>query len=588
MTDAPQSFKSPTLDPDGKIWPEFLPDTLAPAAALFEAAIAPPPMANRPVVTMVTTAPTGTLIRELRASTNGPVDMAGDPHFLYDGAPEYAPVAANPGVFVKPGLLPGGDAQAAYYQSNVAFLTDRVDWVAVKLRCGATSTGLRVLVDRRWVSTELMRFTGLTAGGTSYLLLRFPSKRVREIAVVDSGSTLAFGGVIVPTGTTLTRPPENEFKVAALMDSYGGGAGAPPEGATRLETWINFLVRALEEYLGVRISFRNYGIGGTGNIATTTPFSTRMDAILAYAPDLLIPAGSQNDDNSSAIRAAVDALGAKAGPIQKVIATGPVKGGYPSNNAQVKAGWEAAGRVFIDSMARWTSAADLGPDGQHLTFEGHIKQARGFLEAVLAAWFLPQTVTAGSGGGTTPVTPTPTYADILDTFARTASTGTSFGTTDNGKTWVANTSGGTIVIDADGAGWSASSTTLWNSIAAAANGILKATRSKGTGKGGRLIFRQTGGTYLMFYGNGTYYAFLRMVNGTVQGSAVVTTVVPANGDVIEVAMDGDFVSVKVNGTIAYSSTDAANSTGGTGVGIATFTTALDSRWSRFEFTEKRA
>jgi hypothetical protein len=27
MTDAPQQFKTPTLDPDGKIWPEFLPDS---------------------------------------------------------------------------------------------------------------------------------------------------------------------------------------------------------------------------------------------------------------------------------------------------------------------------------------------------------------------------------------------------------------------------------------------------------------------------------------------------------------------------------------------------------------------------------
>jgi hypothetical protein len=561
---------------------------------LFEAALAPPPAADMPVVTMETTAPTGTLIRELRSSTNGPVDMAGDPHFDYDGAMSFQPVAANPGVFVKPDLLPGGTAQAAYYQSRISFVTEAVDYVAVKLRCGATSTGLRVLVNRRWVSDELMRFTGLTAGGTSYLLIRFPSKRVREITIEDSGSTLAFGGVIVPTGSTLTRPAPFGFKLAISGDSYVGGAGTPPNGATRLETWASYVARALEEYLKVRVSFINFGIGGTGYVASTTPFSTRASAITTYAPDCLVQFGSRNDGGSGpGVQAVTDYL-ASVASIPRVITSGPSTAGFETNNAQIKTATEAAGRVFLDGLTeQWITATDLGPEGDpvvyvHPTRAGHRKIAQGFFAALLKKWMQAQTVTAGSGGGTTtPVTPTPTYADVLDTFARTASTGTSFGTTDNGKTWVANTTGGTIVIDADGAGWSASSTTLWNSIATASNGILKATRSKGTGKGGRLIFRQTGGTYLMFYGNGTYYAFLRMVNGTVQGSAVVTTVVPANGDLIEVAMDGDFVSAKVNGTVAYSSTDAANSTGGTGVGIATFTTALDSRWSRFEFTEKR-
>jgi hypothetical protein len=535
-------------------------------------ATTPPPLYDMPRIGITTTVPAGTLVRELRTSSGGPVDMAGDTHFLYDGAPSFEAQANNPTLFVKPGLIPGGESQYAFYQSRISFITSaRV--VAYKVRLSGTTANFRVSVGRKWVSREVTRLTGLSAGAWAYVVLTFPSARAREISVEDAGD-FAFGGVIVPDGYTVTRPAALDFKLAVQGDSYTGGAGSPPDGASRLETWANFYAKALESYLGLRVGFINFGVGGTGYVANGGKFSAREAAINAYAPNLLVILGSRNDGNSTAIQAAVASHLAAFTSIPEVFVSGPSTAGYEANNTQVKAATAAAGRTFLDGLsAAWITAADLGADLIHPTFVAHQAIARGLFADFMDKRLLAQ------------ATVMPPAVLFTDAFARTLSgTGGSYGTTDDGKTWT-RFGVGDVVIDSAGAGYSAVSGGTGMQIApGASDGIFEAVRSTSTSKKGRLIFRQSADNYLLLIGNGSTYDFTRRCADTSQRVTInIPGVVPTAGDRIKVVLAGSTVTITINDVQVFTNTDA-NNVIGTGAGIGTFTDGLDTRWRSVKFT----
>jgi lysophospholipase L1-like esterase len=541
-------------------------------------ATAPPPLYDTPQISFTTDVPAGTLVRELRASTNGPVDMVNDTHFLYDGAPSFPAQTNNPSLFVKPGLIPGGEAQYAYYQSRISFITS-ARTVAYKVRISGATAVFRVLVNRRWVTRELTRLTGLTPGAWAYVVLTFPSSRPREITFEDGGD-FAFGGVIVPTGATVTRPAGFDFKLAIQGDSYAGGAGAPPTGAARLETWASLFARTLEDYLGARVSFINFAVGGTGYTTGTSPFSGREAAILEYAPDALIIFGSQNDGTSTQIQDKAAAHLAAFKTVKEVFTANPSPVTPAENVAQTKAATLAANRVFLDGWGTWITSADLGPEGSnpvryvHPTFLGHQKIARGMMATMAANRPVAQ-------AGYVP----PPAVLLTDSFARTVSgTGGTYGVTDDGKTWT-RFGVGDVVIDSAGAGYSAvSGGTGMQIVTAASDGTFEAVRSTSTTKKGRLIFRQTGDLYLLLLGNGTTYDFIRRCADTAQRVTInIPNVAPAAGDRIKVVLAGSTVTITINDVQVFTNTDA-NNVIGTGVGIGTFTDGLETRWRSVKFT----
>jgi len=231
----------------------------------FASAFAPPPAADIPAVTVFPGFVVNSdeqLIREARTVASGPADLAGDTHFRYDGTLVLDANNSLPATFVSSAYLPGGNGngQNALYQNGIRTIGSPISRLKIKSRPGTTATGFRISINGAWVTIPVMRFTGLTAGGGNTIQLDWATKARRTVRWEDSGGT-GFGGMAVALGATLTRPSESAspIRFATLGDSYTGGAGNPPDGAGRMETYANYVAKLVGA-----TSFINFGIGGSG------------------------------------------------------------------------------------------------------------------------------------------------------------------------------------------------------------------------------------------------------------------------------------------------------------------------------------
>ena len=118
--------------------------------------------------------------------------------------------------------------------------------------------GVRVIVDGQLHSLTLDRFTS-TPSSAHYIKIVFPTARVRQITVELEGIS-RFGGVIVPTGHTITRPPRSVRRPFGIIgDSFCRGADYANDGASGLETFAYYVAR-----LSGADRIVNFAIGGTG------------------------------------------------------------------------------------------------------------------------------------------------------------------------------------------------------------------------------------------------------------------------------------------------------------------------------------
>ncbi|GAA2577201.1 SGNH/GDSL hydrolase family protein [Microbacterium binotii] len=511
------------------------------------------------------------LIREKRTVADGPADLAGDTHFRYDGMMTLPANAQQPSSYVTTDLLTGGASQAARYQMRIQTITSPVTRVKFKMRAAATSMSFRISVNGRWITLENTRVTGLTAGSAYSVQLDFPTAATRLIQYEGSGGN-GFGGVAVALGATLTRPsePAVPVRLAILGDSFSGGASNPPDGAGRIETWANFVGKLMGA-----TSMINFGIGGTGYLATANTFSTRVADIVAFNPTHVLILGSRNDgaDPGSTLNDAVAAVLSGLSSVREVFVSGPSTSGFSGNNNRVKAATLAAGRPFLDGIAgAWITSADIGTDGVHPTFAGHQKIARGFYEEMRAVGERPLVYV-----------PSPDMGDDFNRSDTAAGLGNSSIT---GATWSA-TGGGTSGIESNrGYVYNSTVSVAYRHLAAAATGQWDwDVPVVGSTKTPKVDFNYSGGNdHFRVYGDGTNWRVQRRTtaNGSVD---VATSSVPvADGDHVRVTRDGsNLVTVKINGTTIYSATETANATA-TAFGILGSNANNDTRYDNVTHT----
>lgn len=308
---------------------------------------------------------------------------ATDTNFRYAGGVFSTDGGANGDAAVYGELKPGGDAQVATWPVLVSFTTSSAT-VEVAFRAKLDTITPMFSINGRLVSD--INVSRSATGMYFTATLTFPSERTRTIQVL-CGRELGFNSVRLPAGGTLSKPAAPKRRVAVIGDSYVNGAGSyvTNGGANTLESFAHRLCRLMgsdDQILA--------GIGGTGwvNGSTSTPqthYGSRIDAVLAMNPHVMVFYGSINDGPSGVgVQAAVEAALARCTAVPEVYVVGPLLNGNDGNNAAVKSGTLNAGRVFVD-LGRYlygTGKVDspkgdgnrdfyLMSDGFHPTFAGH-------------------------------------------------------------------------------------------------------------------------------------------------------------------------------------------------------------------------
>ncbi len=166
-------------------------------------------------------------------------------------------------------------------------------------------------------------------------------------------------------------PPPRPARLAVIGDSYSAGAAdsvAWPELLSERRGW----------YL------HNISVDGTGYVAgREMAFPNRFGYLLSQRPDVVVVAGSRNDENSppSQVEAAATALFTELktkAPKAVVLVIGPIwdssppTGGARAANDATRRATESAGFTFVDALsANWLSdPALLQADRVHPTDAG--------------------------------------------------------------------------------------------------------------------------------------------------------------------------------------------------------------------------
>lgn len=395
--------------------------------AVFDRVFALAPTADIPTVAVSASSAFsgGTTTRpQAKSGDAASVDMDGDTHFRYDGTPSLSLTSG----FAQAPYVPASPTVAGTSGSFVPrahFLTPYTNQIEISFKPPqSTGNRYRLWVDGQPVTFESQQLGTLTTAAEHYMLLTFPTSKVRLITWENPTRNL-FGGVRLPSGLAPKRPARpSGLRLAILGDSFSDGASTPPEGATRLETWA-----AQAAWMFGAAEFAIFGIGGTGYLATDPshgpvagkgPYSGRVASIVSYAPDVVIILGSINDlahtsGYSTELQSAVQAVVEGLSTVPRVIVVGPpmppyVKSGVPTDyglvNEAVRAGTLFAGREFIDALADttgdpWITPSDLGTDNVHPSLAGHTKLAIRVYDAVGPLAVATASAAAQSGDPTT-------------------------------------------------------------------------------------------------------------------------------------------------------------------------------------------
>lgn len=257
------------------------------------------------VGTFSTATPSGTFQGPLQT----PVTLRGG--LWSAGTSDTAANTVNDPHAVKPSPVVEFDVTAA----TATALALRVVAVAA-----ATAT-VEVWANGAYVSAPTL---ALTAGQAGHLLLT-PAVGTARLRLRLANCT--YGGLYhAPAAHAVSPALDRRPRIAVLGDSWVEGALSVPE----LDLWPN----QYAELMGAGAVAR-MGQGGSGYVATVPAWqaeaygsATRLSRLIAYAPQLVVIQGSQNDDTASptAIRTAAAALYAAiaAGlPEAQLIVVGP-------------------------------------------------------------------------------------------------------------------------------------------------------------------------------------------------------------------------------------------------------------------------
>ncbi len=161
---------------------------------------------------------------------------------------------------------------------------------------------------------------------------------------------------VLPTDLIYPAAVDNPLRLHILGDSFVYGQSY----ASGAQTNTPGFIYRVGELLGIEDTWGR-GIGGTGYIASTQPFISRLaQDVIPYQPDILYIPASVNDTNTlppaGALATAINAIAAamKAGsPTTKIIASsvlfsGATNANITSVNTDVKNAWTALGVSYID------------------------------------------------------------------------------------------------------------------------------------------------------------------------------------------------------------------------------------------------
>lgn len=295
-------------------------------------------------------------------------------------------------------VKPGGDAGQARWPLVFAFDTT-AQAVEFYIFSYYGLQAMMVEVNGRMMSDTLFHRPNGTTNPSQVFKLAFPTESAipRQIRIWTEGP-IGLAEIRVPTGKTITKPGTITGKrIAIIGDSYSNGSGEsnawPNQGTHNVETFAPQLLRLLGATDMVLA-----GIGGTGftNGKPTSNYASRIPAVLATSPDMIIFLASINDgENAGTIQSDVEEALALVSSVPKVYVIGTLLEGYAANRAAAKAGTLAAGRTFIDigdfmhGTGRVTAPTGDGnndyfrmADGAHPTLDAHRALARRLLVAL--------------------------------------------------------------------------------------------------------------------------------------------------------------------------------------------------------------
>jgi hypothetical protein len=333
-------------------------------------------------------------------------DYYGDSHFRYDGCIS----VTTPGAGLVSAIQPSGGATFPIVPEFVTSpACDRVD-VLFKTNSGGTAMGVRVIINGKWLTLPLQWFVTPT-NTVQYIHLVFPTAKARSIRV-EATSTSSFGGVVVPSGATVTRPArEIQKRMVVIGDSYAKGANSnttsdpATNGTAVFETFVHYVA----QLLGCD-SIINLAVGGTGwmddNAGADSTFGGRIADTLSAAPHIVLAVGTRNDSAYSATQiytAAASAL-TQLADVPVVEVCGPEDDGVGTTgtsaadaNDAIMGAARTAGRRFNDMIGVITALDKNSADGVHPSVLGAQKLAKAFY-ASLERSTIDESVSSAVGG----------------------------------------------------------------------------------------------------------------------------------------------------------------------------------------------
>lgn len=267
-----------------------------------------------------------------------------DPYFRYDGCQSVQ--VSSPGVtsVVVPEIV------------IPEIVTDAAD-IEFKFRAGRTGTGVvgvRLVVDGKLSSLDMVRTFTTTSGTVYYYKCHFSAAKVRHLKFVIDGAN-RFDGVVLGTYTVAQRPKgPHKNRMVAIGDSLTIGGADYHISAEQSGDLMYFRYECHAYFQSVLMgcdSFINLGVGGTGwsDVYPSDPFSNRLATALSASPHVLGLFGSRNDygHESQVLENVISGLDLVT-DVPIVLVCGPQQAGYSALNELVRQGVVAAGRKWLD------------------------------------------------------------------------------------------------------------------------------------------------------------------------------------------------------------------------------------------------
>lgn len=200
---------------------------------------------------------------------------------------------------------------ASWSSCEIEFYVNGTDF-AIWCVTSGTQSDYRIYVDDMPLTPD-WQLSNSTAYQTQYIVIKFPTSRIRRVRLMWSG-LLTFTGLTMPGATDVWAAPKR-FRAAIIGDSYvQGGHNA---GASEAYLQAAGLPNQIALLTGWEVL--NMGQGSTGYINNASNAggkdfygsTSRMNALAALPVlDLIIVYGSGNDSSysSSALTAAANSL----------------------------------------------------------------------------------------------------------------------------------------------------------------------------------------------------------------------------------------------------------------------------------------